>query len=81
MLIDATDFGDGRPDPKDVAHAVEWLDLGIMEPLGSYHVPVHPIVAQHFNLSWWRPDLRYKHLDFGEFTFDEYMARYILWQT
>jgi hypothetical protein len=41
-------------------------------------LPVHPLVAQHFQLSWWSPDLQYRMLG-NDFSFREYIIRYIRW--
>jgi tetratricopeptide (TPR) repeat protein len=41
-------------------------------------LPVHPRVGQHFGLSWWSPDMRYRMLG-NDFTFRDYIVRYIRW--
>ena len=41
-------------------------------------LPVHPRVGRHFGLSWWSPDMRY-HMLGNDFTFRDYILRYIRW--
>jgi hypothetical protein len=40
---------------------------------------VHPVVARHFDLTWWRDDLRYR-LSGDRPTFREYIIDYIRWR-
>ena len=44
----------------------------------KHAVPVHPRVGRHFGLGWWSPDMRYRMLA-NEFTFRDYIIRYIRW--
>ena len=38
--------------------------------------PIHPAVARHFDLKWWRPDMRFHWLGRG-MTFDEWISFYL----
>ncbi len=47
------------------------------DPLDHLHIPIHPIVARKFGLTWWTDNLRYRfHLD-QYLTQAEYAALYI----
>jgi hypothetical protein len=41
-------------------------------------LPVHPLVAAHFGLTWWSPDLHYRILG-NRFTFRDYIVHYARW--
>lgn len=41
-------------------------------------LPVHPRVARHFDLAWWRPDRLYEY-GRNNFGFREYLLRYLRW--
>jgi hypothetical protein len=43
---------------------------------GGEEAPIHPAVAAHFGLKWWRPDLRYFWLGQGR-SFDEWIDFYL----
>ena len=51
------------------------LDPGFL--LRNHDAPIHPRVAEHFGLSWWRPELRYRLDHDGWFTYDEWVRRFI----
>jgi|GEM_PF-2140260 len=44
----------------------------------KHAVPIHPRIARHFQLAWWSPDMRYRMMG-NEFTFRDYILRYIRW--
>ncbi len=46
------------------------------EPFGHEEVPIHPQVARHFGLEWWRPDLTYR-LDGRDLTFESWIDWYM----
>ena len=45
--------------------------------LRNHDAPIHPRVAEHFQLEWWRPDLRYRLDHDGFYTYEEWVRRYI----
>lgn len=47
--------------------------LGLQEEL-----PVHKRVADHFNLSWWSPDMKYRWMN-NKLTYHDYLLNYIKW--
>lgn len=47
------------------------------DPLGSHHVPIHPLVAERLRLTWWSPERTYRHLDGTMLTQAEYLDRYV----
>lgn len=50
------------------------------EGIGDIQVPIHPLVASTFGLSFWSPDMRY--MWFGQhWTFREYIERYMRYDT
>ncbi len=73
-LMIASDLWD--PDPQsvmagDMAYCAEhW------EPLSSFELPIHPLVAEKVGLEWYDPDHRYR-TPFGLVTHDEYIQHYI----
>ena len=44
--------------------------------MGPHQCPIHPRVAEHFGLRFWRPDMRFQWFD-RHWPFGEYMPRYI----
>ena len=51
--------------------------LDQISPLRYYDAPVHPRIAEHFGLSWHRPDMRYRLDHDGWFTYEEWVRRFI----
>ncbi len=43
--------------------------------MGLHHTPIHPKVAEHFQLEWYAPDMEYKQHG-GAFQIGEFMRRY-----
>ena len=54
------------PPPTDLA--------AISRRLGDIHMPIHPSVAAHFKLEWWRPDMEFQHYD-NAYRMDEFIRR------
>lgn len=53
------------PSREEIAGIV--FEMGVVDLLGSYAVPVHPFVARHFNLEW-------RETDEGAVVFGEHMS-------
>ena len=49
-------------------------------PFPADELPIHPGVARHFGLRFWREDARYRHLRSGRFTIEEYYRRYMAYE-
>lgn len=49
-------------------------------PFPADELPIHPGVARHFGLRFWREDTRYRHLRSGRFTAEEYYRRYMVYE-
>jgi Flp pilus assembly protein TadD len=49
-------------------------------PFPPTELPVHPGVVSHFGLTFISPDARYRYLDEGFFTFEEYVLRYMRYE-
>ncbi len=57
---------------KEIEEALFYF--GPRDLLGGVSVPVHPLVAKHFNLEWYRTDDRYGCPADQAFTFEEYFT-------
>jgi hypothetical protein len=63
-------------DPGGVAAE---LDALLSAYIGTrQELPVNPLVARHFDLAWWSPDMRYR-LGGNRQTFREYVIDYLRW--
>ena len=51
----------------------------VWDPLNVVEMPLHPAVAEHFELKWWRPDLQYRYHS-EMLRWEEFMQRYIDWR-
>ena len=61
------------------AKLLQDLDFLLTGYLGRREeLPIHPRVARHFSLAWWKPDMRYRWYS-NRWTFEEYALRYIRW--
>jgi hypothetical protein len=67
--------GDSSTTPQQLRATADMLG-----GMGSIQQPIHPLVAEHFELHMHSPDLRYRWFD-QRWTFREYMARYIALDT
>lgn len=69
----------GLADRVGTEALTEGLDNLLNGWRGSHQgLPVHPRVARHFGLQWWSADMRYRMLG-NDFTFREFILRYIRW--
>ena len=50
--------------------------LGTRDLLATISVPIHPLVAQHFDLEWYDADAAYPYFD-GEYTYVQYFSEMI----
>ena len=63
----------------DQATLTQELDFLLTGYLGRrVELPIHPLVARHFRLGWWQPDMRYRWHG-NRFTYDEYALYYLRW--
>jgi len=51
--------------------------LGSRDCLGIFAIPIHPLVARHFELTWVSPHTRYNYFDREQLTVREYCARFL----
>lgn len=49
----------------------------LVTPFPKEELPIHPGVAQHFDLRWVGPQTTYRLLNEGRFTFAEFVSRYV----
>lgn len=68
--------------PKDAAMAsanapAVISSLGSRDCLGLFAIPIHPLVARHFELTWVSPHTRYNYFDREQLTGREYYARFL----
>jgi hypothetical protein len=81
-LVDRLLRASGRVDPHladaDIAETLG-VHFGQRGPLGNTDVPIHPRIAEHFNLEWYDPAEKVRSWDGTMYSFDEYfreMVRY-----
>jgi hypothetical protein len=70
-LLRASDLAQPALQDADVARTLA-SHFGTAGPLGVVSVPVHPKIAEHFNLQWYDPDGRYSSWDGGTSSYVEY---------
>ncbi len=51
--------------------------FGTRDLLGNIEIPIHPRIAEHFELSWLSNDQAYNFFDEGKLSHDEYFSRMI----
>lgn len=51
--------------------------FGYRDYLGVFALPVHPLVARHFQLEWFEPNARYNYFDREQLTGKAYYERFI----
>lgn len=49
----------------------------VITPFPKEELPIHPVVARHFGLRWVGPRQRYRLLNEGRFTFEDFTLRYM----
>ena len=55
-----------------------FMDPGLKWPnFETIQMPVHPKLAEEYQLSWVNADTHYRHFDSGSYTFSEFITRYI----
>ena len=47
----------------------------VMRGMGEIETPIHPSVARHFGLKWWRPEMRWRYGG-EQLSTEEYLRRY-----
>jgi tetratricopeptide (TPR) repeat protein len=60
--------------------AVALRRYGASHPFEDWQAPIHPRIAEYFDLKWYHPDTRYKRDVEGWFTHRELARAYILYQ-
>lgn len=51
--------------------------FGHRDFLGTFALPVHPLVAQHFQIEWFEPEARYNYFDREQLTGRAYYERFL----
>ncbi len=62
------------PYDQALRHARHWADTSNV--FGGEEAPIHPAVAEYFQLEWWRPDMTYAWRD-RHWTFNAWMDFYL----